>query len=107
MRDLTVLKSGGRKQPFDRDKITKSMQIALRKRPVDLDAIEKASNGIVRALESQGDPEITSDQIGEAVMQALAKLDVVGYIRYASVYKDFREPGDFDDFLEEVKNLKS
>ena len=107
LRDLTVLKSGGRKQPFDRDKITKSMQIALRKRPVDLDAIEKASNGIVRALESQGDPEITSDQIGEAVMQALAKLDVVGYIRYASVYKDFREPGDFDDFLEEVKNLKS
>ena len=107
LRDLTVLKSGGRKQPFDRDKITKSMQIALRKRPVDLDAIEKASNGIVRALESQGDPEITSDMIGEYVMQALAKIDVVGYIRYASVYKDFREPGDFDDFLDEVKQLKA
>ena len=88
LRDLTVLKSGGRKQPFDRDKITKSMQIALRKRPVDLDAIEKASNGIVRALESQGDPEITSDLIGEYVMKALAAIDVVGYIRYASVYKD-------------------
>jgi len=107
LRDLTVLKSGGRKQPFDRDKITKSMQIALRKRPIDLDAIEKASNGIVRALESQGDPEITSDMIGEYVMKALAAIDVVGYIRYASVYKDFREPGDFDDFLDEVKQLKS
>ena len=107
LRDLTVLKSGGRKQPFDRDKITKSMQIALRKRPIDLDAIEKASNGIVRALESQGDPEITSDLIGEYVMKALAAIDVVGYIRYASVYKDFREPGDFDDFLDEVKKLKA
>ena len=107
LRDLTVIKSGGRTQPFDRDKITKSMQIALRKRPVDLEAIEKASNGIVRALESQGDPEISSDMIGEYVMKALAALDVVGYIRYASVYKDFREPGDFDDFLEQVKKLKA
>lgn len=107
LRDITVLKSGGRTQPFDRDKITKSMQIALRKRPVELDTIEKAANGIVRKLETQGDSEVSSDQIGEFVMQALAALDVVGYIRYASVYKDFREPDDFDEFLEQVKKLKS
>jgi len=107
LRDLTVLKSGGRTQPFDRDKITKSMQIALRKRPVDLDVIEKASNEIVRKLESRGEAEISSDVIGAAVMEALAGLDAVGYIRYASVYQDFREPGDFDVFLEQVKKLKA
>lgn len=106
LRELTVLKSGGRKQPFDRDKITKSMQIALRKRPVDQEQIEKASNGIVRALESMGDQEITSDAIGGAVMQALAEIDTIGYIRYASVYNDFRDTGDFNAFLEEVKKLQ-
>ena len=106
LRELTVLKSGGRKQPFDRDKITKSMQIALRKRPIDQEQIEKASNGIVRALESAGDQEITSDTIGAAVMQALAEIDTIGYIRYASVYNDFREPADFNAFLEEVKKLQ-
>ncbi len=106
LRDLTVIKSGGRKQPFDRDKITKSMQVALRKRPVELEDIEKAANDIVRALESKGEPEISSDKIGEQVMKALAGLDIVGYIRYASVYKDFREPGDFDDFLNQVKRVK-
>jgi transcriptional repressor NrdR len=107
LRDMTVLKSGGRKQPFDRDKILKSMQIALRKRPIELAVIEKTATSIVRQLESQGDSEITSDQIGESVMQALAKLDVVGYIRYASVYKDFRKPDDFDAFIEQVNQLKN
>ena len=106
LREMTVLKSGGRAQPFDRDKIIKSMQVALQKRPVELEEIEKSANAIVRQLETQGESEITSKQIGELVMKALVDLDVVGYIRYASVYKDFREPGDFNDFLEDVKGLQ-
>lgn len=106
LREMTVLKSGGRKQPFDRDKIIKSMQIALQKRPTELEAIEKAANQIVRQLETQGEHEITSREIGEAVMKALAELDVVGYIRYASVYKDFREPGDFNQLVEDLKGLQ-
>lgn len=103
LREMTVIKAGGRKQPFDRDKIIKSMQIALQKRPVELEVIEKATNEIVRELETQGEQEILSQQIGEAVMKALIGLDIVGYIRYASVYKDFRNPEDFNDFLDEVK----
>lgn len=105
LREMTVVKSGNRKQPFDRDKIIKSMQIALRKRPVELEDIEKAANHIVRALESQGEHEISSGKIGEQVMKALIELDTVGYIRYASVYKDFRAPGDFNEFLSELKEL--
>ena len=106
LREMTVSKSGGRKQPFDRDKIIKSMQVALQKRPVELEEIEKAANSIVRKLESGGEPEINSEQIGEQVMKALTELDTVGYIRYASVYKDFRNPEDFNTFLEEVKDLQ-
>lgn len=104
LREMTVLKSGGRKQPFERDKIIRSMQTALRKRPVELEDIEKAANDIVRQLETQGEAEITSEQIGELVMKALIDLDVVGYIRYASVYKDFREPADFDSFVQQVRD---
>ncbi len=107
LRELTVLKSGDRKQPFDRDKILKSMQIALRKRPVELEAIEKAANGIVRMLEAEGEADITSHKIGQAVMDALIKMDMVGYIRYASVYKDFREPEDFNDLLDKVKTVQT
>ena len=106
LREMTVLKAGDRKQPFDRDKMIKSMQIALRKRPVELEDIEKSANSIVRQLESMGDAEINSDNIGELVMKALARLDMVAYIRYASVYKDFRKPEDFNDFLEEVEDLR-
>ncbi|HIF26871.1 MAG TPA: transcriptional repressor NrdR [Micavibrio sp.] len=106
LREMTVLKAGDRKQPFDRDKMIKSMQIALRKRPVELEDIEKSANSIVRQLESMGDAEINSDDIGELVMKALARLDMVAYIRYASVYKDFRKPEDFNDFLEEVEDLR-
>jgi transcriptional repressor NrdR len=106
LREMTVVKSGGRKQPFDRDKIIKSMQIALRKRPVTMDRIEKVVTGLVRVLESQGEQEITSDQIGAEVMKALVELDVVGYIRYASVYKDFREPDDFNEFLEDLQKIQ-
>ncbi len=107
LREMTVLKSGGRKQPFNRDKIMKSMQIALQKRPVEVEEIEKATTAIVRKLESQGEQEISSDKIGAEVMAAMKAIDAVGYIRYASVYKDFRQPQDFNDFLEDVKTLQS
>ena len=106
LREMTVVKNGNRKQPFDRDKIIRSMQVALRKRPAQLEDIERAANDIVRQLETQGEAEIASKQIGELVMKALIDLDVVGYIRYASVYKDFRNPGDFDEFLLGVKALQ-
>lgn len=106
MRDMTVLKSGDRKQPFDPDKIIKSMQIALRKRPVELEEIERAASEIVRQLESTGEAEIKSRKIGKLVMNALIDLDLVGYIRYASVYKDFRDPDDFNDFLNKVQELQ-
>ncbi|MGH1403337.1 MAG: transcriptional regulator NrdR [Alphaproteobacteria bacterium] len=106
LREMTVLKEGGRKQPFDRDKIIRSMQVALRKRPVDLTQIEKEADKIVRVLETQGEAEIVSDKIGALVMEALTNLDAVGYIRFASVYKDFRNPEDFNDFLNRVSHLK-
>ena len=102
-----VIKSGDRRQAFDREKIIRSMQVALRKRPVDSEAIEKAANGIVRQLESEGEQEIASALIGELVMKALISLDLVGYIRYTSVYKDFRNPNDFNEFLEEVRALQA
>lgn len=105
LREMTVVKSDGRKQPFDRDKIIKSMQIALQKRNIEMEKIEKIATGIVRKLESQGEQEISSRDIGSEVMKALIDVDVVGYIRYASVYKDFREPEDFNNFLNEVKDL--
>ncbi len=107
LREMTVLKSEGRKQPFDRDKIIKSMQIALQKRPVELEEIEKIANVIVRNLEARGEAEIKSGIIGEEVMKALVNLDTVGYIRYASVYKDFREPSDFNDFVEDIKKIQA
>jgi transcriptional repressor NrdR len=107
LREMTVSKSGGRKQPFDRDKIIKSMQLALQKRPIEFDKIEKVTTGIVRKLESQGEQEIQSGAIGAAVMMALKDLDTVAYIRYASVYKDFRQPDDFNEFVEELQSLTS
>ncbi len=107
LRDLVVLKSGDRRQPFDREKIIRSMQVALRKRPVTIDQIEKAANGIVRQLESGGELEIPANEIGQSVMSALIELDIVGYIRYASVYQDFRELDDFNAFVEEIKNLQT
>ncbi len=106
LREMTVLKSGGRKQPFDRDKIIKSMQIALQKRPVEIEEIEKVATQIVRKLEARGEQEITSDTIGSEVMEALQDVDAIGYIRYASVYKDFRKPEDFNAFLDDVKKLQ-
>ena len=106
LRDLTVVKSSGATQSFDREKIMRSIRVALRKRPVNDEQIEKAVNGIVRQLEGYGEPEIPSREIGSLVMKALIALDIVGYIRYASVYKDFRAPGDFNAFVEEIQNLQ-
>lgn len=105
LRDLTVIKADEKRQPFDREKITRSMNLALRKRPVSAEHIERAVNGIVRQLEVSGETEITTLQIGEFVMQALIELDKVGYIRYASVYRDFSKPEDFKVFVKELDTL--
>ena len=99
MRELTVVKSAGAREPFDRDKLLRSMRIALRKRPVDADRIDRVINSLVRQLESSGENEIPSKTIGEMVMNHLAALDQVAYVRYASVYKDFREASDFNEFV--------
>ena len=99
LRDLVVIKSNGQRAPFDREKLERSMRIALRKRPVEPDRVDRVVSGIVRRLESSGETEISSNAIGEAVMDALASLDPVAYVRFASVYKNFREAKDFEDFI--------
>jgi transcriptional repressor NrdR len=99
LRELTIVKKGGVKQPFDREKIMRSITLALRKRPVEPDRIDRIVNGIVRRLESLGESEIPSQVVGEMVMDALASLDPVAYVRFASVYKNFREAKDFEDFV--------
>lgn len=106
LRDIIVVKSGDRRQVFDRDKVIRSMQIALRKRPVTQEQIEKSANSIVRQLETSGEPEVSSQHIGELVMQALIQLDMVAFIRYASVYKDFSKPDDFQNFVKELSELQ-
>jgi len=102
LRELTVLKRNGRRTPFDRDKLLRSVQIALRKRPVDPDRIDQMVSGIVRRLESAGDEEVTSEMVGELVMDGLKQLDDVAYVRFASVYRNFRDPKDFEDVLGEL-----
>ncbi len=99
LRELTVLKNDGSREPFDRDKLTRSMIIPLRKRPVNEDRLEKIISRIVRELEQKGESEITSIAIGRMVMDTFAEIDQIAYVRYASVYKDFREVSDFRDFL--------
>ncbi|MBL9036700.1 MAG: transcriptional repressor NrdR [Rhodospirillaceae bacterium] len=99
LRELVVVKSNGQREPFDREKLLRSMQISLRKRPVDQDRLERVVNGIVRRLESSGESEIPTNAIGEAVMDALASLDKVAYVRFASVYRNFREAKDFETFI--------
>lgn len=99
LRDLFVLKNNGTKEPFERDKLIRSLRTPLRKRPVTGEQIERAVNGIIRQIETSVDGEVTSKRIGELVMQALANLDQVAYVRYASVYRDFKEVTDFRDFL--------
>lgn len=103
LRELYVVKASGQKEPFDREKLLRSMRISLRKRPVDADRVDRVVNSIVRQLESSGETEIPSTQIGEMVMNQLAGIDKVAYIRYASVYRDFREAADFNEFVEKLR----
>ena len=99
LRELTVLKKNNQREPFDRDKLARSMMIALRKRPVEPERMERVVNGIVRRLESSGETEIRVDTMGALVMEALATLDQVAYVRFASVYRNFREAKDFEEFI--------
>jgi len=103
LRDLVVVKKTGRKVPFDRDKLQRSIDVALRKRNVDPERVDRAVSGIVRQLESSGETEIPSEEIGRLVMEALKSLDDVAYVRFASVYRNFREAKDFHELLGELK----
>ncbi|MEK9944717.1 MAG: transcriptional regulator NrdR [Alphaproteobacteria bacterium] len=102
LRELTVLKKNDQRVPFDRDKLARSIITATRKRPVEPERVDRMINGIVRRLESLGESEISSTTIGELVMEALANLDQVAYVRFASVYKNFREARDFEAFIGEM-----
>ncbi len=106
LRELTVLKSEDKREPFDRDKLVRSISVATRKRPVNAMQIEKLVSGIQRQLETAGDTEIPSQKIGELVMEGLKGLDSVAYIRFASVYKDFREAKDFEEFAGNVIEVR-
>jgi transcriptional repressor NrdR len=99
LREVTVVKRSGRRVPFDRDKLQRSIDVALRKRPVEPERVERMINGVVRQLESLGDGEVTSEQVGGLVMEGLKGLDDVAYVRFASVYKNFREARDFEELL--------
>ena len=99
LRELTVIKRGGKRVPFDRDKLAHSIDIALRRRPVEPQRVEQVVNGLVRRLETMGESDIPSEVIGGLVMDALAGLDQVAYVRFASVYRNFREAKDFEEFL--------
>ena len=101
LRELTILKRSGRRTPFDRDKLARSVAIAIRKRPIDPEQVERMISAIVRQLESMGETELPSSAIGELVMKHLKQLDDVAYVRYASVYRNFRETQDFAKFLGE------
>lgn len=100
LRELTVVKSTGERKLFDREKIARSMSIALRKRPAEAEAMEMAINRIVQKLESEGEGDIPTARIGQLVMEELKAIDEVAYVRYASVYRDFREAKDFENFVE-------
>lgn len=105
LREVTVLKSTGLKEPFERDKLLRSVTIACRKRPIDPAQIDRLVSGIQRQLETQGDAEVATDDIGAAVMQALKPLDSVAYIRFASVYRDFAEARDFEEFAASIREV--
>jgi len=102
LRELSVVKSNGEKTPFDRDKLSRSLNIALRKRPVNEDRIERIVNSIQRKLETLGENEIPTKVVGEMVMDYLADLDKVAYVRFASVYRNFHEAKDFEEFIEQI-----
>ncbi|MDX5357852.1 MAG: transcriptional regulator NrdR [Rhodobacterales bacterium] len=103
LRDLVVVKSSGKREDFDRSKLERSIRIAMQKRPVEPERIDQMISGIVRRLESMGETDISSKVIGEIVMETLARIDTVGYVRFASVYKNFQEAGDFDRFVAELR----
>ncbi len=103
LRDLVVIKTNGRREEFDRDKLARSIRIALRKRPVDPERVEQMISGIVRRLESMGETDIDSKVIGEIVMESLARIDTVAYVRFASVYKNFQAADDFEEFVSELR----
>ena len=107
LRDLMVKKRNGKKVEFDRDKLARSVIVAFRKRPVESERIEKMITGIVRRLESSGDSEILSSDIGEMVMDTLSEIDQVAYVRFASVYRNFREARDFEKFVGDLKEDSS
>ena len=102
LRDLIVVKKSGRKVPFNRDKLSRSVEIALRKRPIEPERIDRLVTGLVRQLESSGESEISSAEIGELVIAALRELDPVAYVRFASVYRDFRDASDFQSVLHDI-----
>ena len=102
LREITVVKRSGRRVPFDREKLSRSVEVALRKRPIQPERIERMVSGIVRQLESMGEQDVPSSAIGELVMEALKGLDPVAYVRFASVYRDFREAADFHEVLAEI-----
>ena len=106
LRDLTVLKKNGKRAPFERDKLYRSIQISLRKRPVDQERVDRMITGIVRRLESMGEAEVPSTVIGEMVMDSLGNLDPVAYVRFASVYRNFREAKDFEAFVEDLSRFE-
>ena len=103
LRDLIVIKSHGQKETFDRDKMFRSLSLSLRKRKIEQDKIEKIVSAIARRLENSGETEIKTSLIGEYIMEALSNLDQVAYVRFASVYKNFREVKDFEDFLDNLE----
>ena len=103
LRDLVVINSNGRREEFDRSKLERSIRIALQKRPVEHERMDQMISGIVRRLESSGETDIPFNQIGEIVMESLARIDTVAYVRFASVYKNFQNPDDFDKFVSELR----
>ena len=103
LRDLVVVKTNGKREDFDRDKMARSIRIAMQKRPVDPERIEQMISGIVRRLESTGETDIPSKMVGEIVMETLSRIDNVAYVRFASVYKNFQDAGDFDKFVAELR----
>ena len=103
LRDLVVVKKSGKREAFDRDKLERSVRIALQKRPLEPERIDQMVSGIVRRLESLGETDVPSDTIGQIVMETLARIDTVAYVRFASVYKNFQAADDFEDFVSELR----
>ncbi|MDR6265252.1 MULTISPECIES: transcriptional regulator NrdR [Rhodobacterales] len=103
LRDLVVVKKNGKREDFDRDKLERSIRMAMQKRPIDPERVDQMISGIVRRLESMGESDVASDKIGEIVMDTLARIDTVAYVRFASVYKNFQAADDFEDFVHELR----